>query len=825
MGIRTAARFRSSIALAILTLLSGCRVERTQTAYLRVWSFYTSGNLREAAQAARKEAETFQHRGDALWFRKFSLLRAEALLAQANTKEASALLKEPVPASLESNQLELRRNMDQADACSKSGQLQQALSILIRVRPLAIDPELQLRMDVLLGAVLARLGELDRAEEILHRATLEAERNGDFFQLGAALLNLSSVRKWEFHYGEAVEYGLKEVQIAEKYGFRRLAAVEYMNLGSFYRILGDYDRALQNEQKAIDALTRIGDRGNLLIAVGELGLLYEFQGQFDNATAEYERAFELAHNMNRNSDAARNADNLASVFVKRAQWDKAEQWNEKSREMATPESGSGPYETMNAARIADGRGEMEAAIKMYEVLARTPGLYPALEWDSHMYLAEAYAKQRKYVQADRQFRAALEAIDKTRSDLLRPEFQISFLSRLIAIHQEYVDFLIDRDNDRGALRVVESSRARVLSERLGRDVRELQAFDPARMVRLARDTHTSVISFWIAPKRSFAWLIDQSGTQRFTLPPATEIEPLVTAYRGVVEHALKDPIQSNDPAGAKLWNALLRDMAPKIPKNSRVVVVPDGPLHRLNLETLPVPSPQPHYWIEDVELAVAPSIAIAASTPPPVKQRNASLLLIGAPDYSGTDYKPLDKAGAEIQDIEARFRGVTQAVYTGRRASPDCYRSSQPGRFSLIHFAAHADASNENPLESAVILSRRGEAYKLYARDVIDQPIQADLVTISGCRSAGVRAYAGEGLIGFAWAFLQAGARAVVAGLWDVSDVSTEPLMNEFYGGIAAGEPPSAAMRRAKLALKHEPAYSKPFYWAPFQVYVRSIRK
>ena len=49
--------------------------------------------------------------------------------------------------------------------------------------------------------------------------------------------------------------------------------------------------------------------------------------------------------------------------------------------------------------------------------------------------------------------------------------------------------------------------------------------------------------------------------------------------------------------------------------------------------------------------------------------------------------------------------------------------------------------------------------------------------------------------------------------------------MNEFYGGIASGKRPATAMREAKLALlEHQPAYSKPYYWAPFQVYMRSIR-
>ena len=121
-----------------------------------------------------------------------------------------------------------------------------------------------------------------------------------------------------------------------------------------------------------------------------------------------------------------------------------------------------------------------------------------------------------------------------------------------------------------------------------------------------------------------------------------------------------------------------------------------------------------------------------------------------------------------------------------------------------------------------MILSRRGDEYKLYTREVIDQPLTAQLVTISGCRSAGVRAYSGEGLIGFAWAFLQAGASSVIAGLWDVSDSSTASIMEKLYAGIASGQSPVDALRDAKLALiRSHGAYRKPYYWAPFQIYVR----
>ena len=101
----------------------------------------------------------------------------------------------------------------------------------------------------------------------------------------------------------------------------------------------------------------------------------------------------------------------------------------------------------------------------------------------------------------------------------------------------------------------------------------------------------------------------------------------------------------------------------------RLIVIPDGPLHRLNLETLPVPETQPHYWIEDVELAVAPSIAIATSRS--VRPRpSESLLLIGAPDYARTGYEPLPGAASEVKDLQSRFSQVREAVFTGDQATP-----------------------------------------------------------------------------------------------------------------------------------------------------------
>jgi CHAT domain-containing protein len=51
-------------------------------------------------------------------------------------------------------------------------------------------------------------------------------------------------------------------------------------------------------------------------------------------------------------------------------------------------------------------------------------------------------------------------------------------------------------------------------------------------------------------------------------------------------------------------------------------------------------------------------------------------------------------------------------------------------------------------------------------------------------------------------------------------------LMTRLYMEIAAGSPIPDALRKSKLALIHGGgAYGKPFYWAPFQLYVGRVAR
>src|ERR1700691_634306 len=161
-----------------------------------------------------------------------------------------------------------------------------------------------------------------------------------------------------------------------------------------------------------------------------------------------------------------------------------------------------------------------------------------------------------------------------------------------------------------------------------------------------------------------------------------------------------------------------------------------------------------------------------------------------------------------------------------RGANAGAYVGSEPQRFSYIDFVAHGVASRTDPLDSAIILSRTSgaeDSFKLYAREIMQHPIDARLVTIAACYGGGTRSYAGEGLVGLSWAFLRAGAHNVIGALWEVNDASTPLLMDRLYGELEAGSSPDAALRSAKLSLIHSPGvYRKPLYWGGFQLYAGS---
>jgi CHAT domain-containing protein len=807
------------LLLVLLGAASCSRHPSPQEAYTEAWSAFQQGNLAHAEDVVSLALKRSGNQPSDGAFVRLELLHTEILLGRRQTAAAWQILNR-LP-TLSDPALHLRWLVDRADALSKMGQGDQAKALLDEAdQTLDADLDSKFKALILRGQMLARGGNLDRAEKLLVQTAARAAASGELFYQAAALLNLSFSKKQRGRYDESAEYGLLALETAKQAHASQLEALAGNNLGIAYGVLRDLERAEQYLSPAIQKLREIGDLGNLEDALGELGNTHLLGNQPGRAAQDFEQAIEVAKRVNP-ADAARWAGQLALAFIDQGNWSEAEACNRQA--YALLGKPSDPYLKLNEAAIATGRGHIEEAVRLYREVISESTKVPYLEWNAHVRLASVFASQQQFGEANSEYELGLGVIEKVRSSLMRDDSRLTYYNLQIQFFKDYVDLLVSEGHDKQALQVAEYSRARILAEKLGLQPGTIQQVHLDNFQKYASRTGQVLLSFWLGPRRSFVWVIKPDGIRMKELPGESQIADLVRLYRHAIEDELRDPVEERMVQGERLSEMLLGPVRELLGSAPRVVVVSDGPLHALNLETLPVAGGN-HYWIEDVELSMAPSLSVLAEAPAEAQSVHTpqpSLLLIGAPDSATPQYPELPAALAEIESIGRRFPNHKQLVRTGHDATPEGFLDSMPDRFSIIHFAAHAETNAQRPLESAVILSRNGDRYKLYARDIAGLKLSASLVTISACRSAGARAYGGEGLIGFAWAFLQAGAHAVIAGLWDVGDQTSSTLMDKLYAGIASGMSPAAALRQAKMALLHSTGSArKPFYWAPYQVYI-----
>ena len=253
----------------------------------------------------------------------------------------------------------------------------------------------------------------------------------------------------------------------------------------------------------------------------------------------------------------------------------------------------------------------------------------------------------------------------------------------------------------------------------------------------------------------------------------------------------------------------------------RVVIVPDGALFGVPFGALIAPGPPARYWIEDVQIAVAPSLRSLRRQALDDTSPRRRVLVVGDSVVTDPDFPRLEHIDMELSAIAQHLGKQDTQMVRGVDATPEAYLRAELGRFEGVHFAAHAVANPSSPLDASVILSPGRAGGRLSVRDIIKVRRSLDFVTLSACRGAGERIVSGEGLLGLTWGFLAAGARNVIAGLWDVTDGSTAQLMDHLYAQLAQGTDPALALRRAQLSLlRQRDSWSKPYHWAAFQTYL-----
>lgn len=727
---------------------------------------------------------------------RFLVLQGELLAAKPDYAAAEKLLASPLAPGFEPVTDWVRRRTLGLLRCRKAKTAQEREEAVLILDGVANDAagnslefgQIQLRR----GACLQRMSRFDAASAAYLLARDAARKVGDRTLEARSESALGNLNGTLDRYDNAVGHITAAIRLAETSANpagRHIARRAVDNLGWQLYAVGDYARALETLSKfqAVNDRERIVNKQNVaetFIALGD----------FDKAAPQLEEALQAARRLGDRNYELPILQGLASLSAERRNWFEAARWNAEAERVIgdLAQSDAMLRTQLLKARILNGQGQPAEAEPVLRKILADPTASPNIRWPAHVVLSQVHGARGRAALAEAEIYKAIDVVESAQTGLLNSEDRIAFLSGRMQVYREAIQLLLNQRKEWEALRVAERSRARALNGKKG--------------VWRARANGT-VLFYWLDDPASHLWVIPPSGAPRYIrIAGQHEIQEVVQKHTQFILRA-RDPLTDNSREARQLYEMLV---APAAVKNE-VFIVPDGVLHQLNWETLIAPGPD-HYWIEDATISVIPSVTTASVARGRSSER---MLLVGDAAASNDGFGRLKFAGDEISRIAGLFPSSKTLREAG--ATPSSAAEAMKEDFGYIHFAAHASANRLRPLESAVILSSDSVNYKLYARDVVALPVKARLVTLSACQAAGARSFKGEGLIGFAWAFLGAGAENVVATLWEVDDASTPQLMEQMYRQLRLGRTPAVALREAKLALlRSGTALRKPYFWGAF---------
>ena len=310
-----------------------------------------------------------------------------------------------------------------------------------------------------------------------------------------------------------------------------------------------------------------------------------------------------------------------------------------------------------------------------------------------------------------------------------------------------------------------------------------------------------LVEYVLDEKASYAIEISHTGLKIQNLPARTQISNVSRAFVTAIRNS-----GDSRASGQELYKQIIKPVIN--PNVDSLIVVPDGPLHLIPFSALV--NEGGGYLSSDLALSAAPSATIystlnrtpnqgsarkpflgVAFSPPAQTSQSPATATRGISDLRSGSLKPLRFAHEEVTEA-AKIFGPESVVLDGAQATEKALTSEPLTDFKVIHLAAHGVSDEMEPDRAALVLapsSSESEDGLWQAREIRRTRMNADVVVLSACETGSGKLQGQEGVMNLARAFLTAGARSVVASLWDVDDRSTATLMESFYEHLKGERP------------------------------------
>ena len=644
-----------------------------------------------------------------------------------------------------------------------------------------------------LGLAYRSLGQYQKAIKF-HRQSLDIAREikdlrgeaASLGNLGLAYLSLGQPQK-------AIEYHQQSLAIDREIKNRQGEAASLGNLGSAYFSLGQYEKAIEFYQQYLTIAREIGDRQGEANSLGNLGIAYGSLGQYQKAIEYHQQSLAINREIGDRAGEALSLNNLGVAYRDNKQ---------PAEAIKNLEASLNIYLDMRGGLLRDDRKDFLASnertvITLAEVLIQQNQPEKAFEWLNLATTADL-ADYNRLIDAKVADLDAQKALDNWNTDNrqlegMRRQLQDKYSEELAQQIRQFEEKVYKN--------------AEIIGDKYP-EIAELFETKPTDIAQLQKNIAPDTLVIQPVPLRDKVALflvtrekliVIQSDAKR------DELNKLVSEYRTqLADYKNADYLVT----GSKLYEILIRPIESQIatssPKN--IAIIATGQLRYIPFETL-YDKKNDQVLLEKYPIYYL--TRISTSTPPATERKPLQGLAFANPKPTQEELKGTE---IEAETISKIFPGSEK--YLGTNATLDIFKK-QAFRFPILHLGTHgcfdlAGCPNLG-MQANTILFANNQQYNIADAALLGLK-NTELITLSACQTAKEANADGQEISGLAYVLERAGAKSVIASLWNAEDNTSAEIMTQFYQNLKNGMSKSEAMRQAKLSQ----IKSHPFFWSPF---------
>ncbi|NEP61095.1 MAG: tetratricopeptide repeat protein, partial [Symploca sp. SIO2G7] len=709
------------------------------------------------------------------------------------------------------------------------------------------------------GLAYYNLGQNQEALDYYQQAIAIYQEIGNRAEEGTALNNFGLIYSNLGQYQQALDYYQRALAIHREVGNRKMEGITLNNLGLVYSNLEQYQQALDYYQQAVAIYQEVGNRAEEGTTLNNLGLIYSNLEQHQKALDYYQQALAIHREVGNRAGAGNTLNNvgflletenqpeLAIIFYKQSV-NVTEAIRKDIKALPTElqqsytETIDHTYRNLADLLLTQNR-VLEAQqvldlLKVQELEDYLQGVQGGVEEKVENLLSEQEILE-EYTQLQNQAIATGKELTQLRQippTQLTPT-QKQRLGELDAQQRQVARLFTQFQQRPDIVALVKqlSQTAKEQSLQLG-NLRKL-----SNNLQQLQQNAVLLYPLILEDRLELVLATPNSPPINRTVPVKREqLNQTIAQFRQALETPTADALT---PA-RQLYDWLIKPLENELAtaQAQTIIYAPDGQLRYIPLAALH----DGEQWL--VERFGINNIT-AASIDDFNTQPQSELRLLAAAFAQGNhniqagkqqfSFSGLPFAGTEVENLAAAIPSTTKLVdddFSKAATLP------QMDSHSVVHFATHAAFVPGSPDDSFILF---GNGDYVTLGEVREEWFltNVDLIVLSACETGVGGMGNGEEILGFGYLMQNAGARAVIASLWSVSDGGTQALMNSFYEILTTGNFTKAeALQQAQIALitgdysavgenrgslvvqyvsrALPPAVSNnlnhPYYWAPF---------